>query len=110
MTKLLSPKLALLTIFVLACFGTITAQNVAPADGTKPPNTGAPPKRPNLLLLLGLSQEQTQQIRRMNQARKPLMEAAARRLGDANKAMDEAIYTDNFDESVFRTRLTELQQ
>src|SRR5262249_27084352 len=109
MTRL-SPRLVLLLAFVLACVGAGIAQTAPPPDGAKPPNNVAPPKRPNLVQLLGLAPEQAQQVRKMNQARKPLMEAAQRRLGEANRAMDEAIYADNFDESVFRTRLTELQQ
>jgi Spy/CpxP family protein refolding chaperone len=59
--------------------------------------------------LLGLTPEQFQQIRRMNQARKPEMDRAAIRLRLANRALDETIYADNLDEAAFQTRLKELQ-
>lgn len=109
---MLSPKVILLLLFMLAGFGAASAQNSPPPDGVKPPFDGPPggkQTRPNLLRILGLSREQMQQIRAMNQARKPLMEAATGRLRAANRALDEAIYADNVDDSVFQARLKELQ-
>jgi len=94
------------------CFGAVAAQDNPPSDAVKPPLNqppGGAPKRPNLLLFLGLSPEQMQQIRRMNQARKPLVEAATLRLRAANRALDEAIYADDVDEPTFQARLKELQ-
>jgi Spy/CpxP family protein refolding chaperone len=107
MNKLLSPKFALLLFFALASFGAASAQNAPPPDGAKPP--GPQVKRPNLIQLLGLSPEQAQQVRKINQSRKPLMEAATMRLREANRAMDVAIYADTVDESAFQARLKELQ-
>ena len=66
-------------------------------------------KRPNLLMTLGLSPEQLQQIKKMNQQRKPLLDAAMVRVRNANRALDEAIYADNFDEATFQASLKELQ-
>ena len=45
----------------------------------------------------------------MNQARKPLMDAAMVRVRNANRALDEAIYADNLDEAAFQANLKEVQ-
>ena len=67
------------------------------------------PQRPNLLRDLGLSPDQVQAIRRMNRAQKPLIEAAAERLRNANRLLDEAIYADNLDENLVNERIREVQ-
>ena len=102
MNNLLSPKLYLLLLLMLGCFGAAVAQDGPPPDGPQKP------KRPNLLAALGLSPEQQQAVRRINQQRKPLMEAALARLKVANQAVDEAIYADNLDETAFQAKLREL--
>lgn len=66
-------------------------------------------QRPNLLRDLGLSPEQVLAIRRMNQARRPIMEAATERLRNANRLLDEAIYADNLDENLVNERIREVQ-
>jgi Spy/CpxP family protein refolding chaperone len=109
MKDILSPKLILLLSVVLVCFGGALAQDNPPTDKGKPPFPGPDAKRPNLLRILGLSPEQMQQIKRMNQARKPEMDAAAVRLRMANRALDEAIYADTVDDAVFQARLKDLQ-
>lgn len=65
--------------------------------------------RPNLMRELGLSQEQIQQIRRMNAERKPEMNQAQRRLRMANRALDQAIYSDSVNDEEVQTRLKEFQ-
>lgn len=68
-------------------------------------------KRPKLLDELGLSREQVQQIRRINQERKPFMQEARRRLDEANRALDEAIYGDNIaSDAEIQSRMREVQQ
>ena len=112
MNSLLSPKLVFLFLFILAGFGAAMAQDGLPPDAGKPPidaRPGGQQKRPNLVSMLGLSPEQARQVRQMNQARKPLMEAAMQRLRAANRALDEAIYADNVDDAAFQARLKELQ-
>jgi len=110
MNKMLSPRLVLLTVVVLAGFTSVFAQDNPPPDATRPPaEQGQKIKRPDLLRILGLTPEQMQQVRRMNQQRKPLMDAAMVRLRNANRALDEAIYADNFDEAIFQASLKELQ-
>jgi Spy/CpxP family protein refolding chaperone len=110
MNKMLSPKLVLLTICVLAGFTSVLAQDNPPPDASRPPlGERHQIKRPNLLRILGLSPEQTQQIKKMNQDRKPFLDAAMVRVRNANRALDEAIYADNFDEATFQASLKELQ-
>jgi Spy/CpxP family protein refolding chaperone len=93
---------------LLAAFGVAAAQDNPPPDGPKPPQ-GGQPQRPNLFRVLGLSPDQLQQIRKLNQERKPQMDAATLRLREANRALDEAIYADNLDEALVQIRLKDLQ-
>ena len=65
--------------------------------------------RPNLLAELGLSPEQVQQIRRLNQGRRAAMMQAQRRMREANRALDMAIYRDTVSDEEFQTRLREVQ-
>lgn len=113
MNRLLSPKLFLFIVFLLAGLCPVLAQDNPPPDGSRPPmgrgGPGRQGKRPDLLMILGLSPEQMQQIKRMNQQRKPLLDAAMVRVRNANRALDEAIYADNFDEATFQASLKELQ-
>jgi Spy/CpxP family protein refolding chaperone len=68
-----------------------------------------PRARPNLLRELGLTPEQLQQIQRINQERRPQMEAAGLRLREANRALDEAIYSDALNEADVEARLKDVQ-
>src|SRR5687767_112685 len=79
-------------------------QDVPPADNAmhdrQPEN-----KRPNLLAELGLSQEQVQQIRRINQERRSVMMTAQRRMREANRDLDIAIYGESVSDREFEQRL-----
>lgn len=94
---------------VLLFAGAAFAQDTKPADA--PPPAGNQPQdvRGNVLRELGLSQQQMQQIRRLNMARKPLMDDAQQRLRQATRALNQAIYADEVNESDFQARLKELQ-
>jgi Spy/CpxP family protein refolding chaperone len=94
-----------LSIFVVAA----TAFAVAAQDA-KPEASPEQPRQPNLLQQLGLTPEQVAQVKQINQQRKPLMEEAQRRMRDANKALDAAIYADNVDETDVRAKLEEVQR
>ena len=61
--------------------------------------------RQKVLMQLGLSRDQVQQIRRLNQERKPLMDEAQRRFREANAALDLAIYSDQPSDSDVEARL-----
>ena len=105
-------KYAKLFLFIIAAMITVSApakgqDGPPPEDG---PHEGRPDdRRPNLLAELGLSPEQVQQIRRMNQERRPAMMDAQRRLREANRDLDIAIYGEAVSEQEFQTRLKEFQ-
>lgn len=108
--KMLSPKLVFLLLIGLVAVSGVLGQDNPPNDVNKRPlDRRQQGGRPNILRELGLTQEQFQQIRRINQGRKPEMDRAALRLRMANRALDDTIYADNLDEAVFHTRLKELQ-
>lgn len=83
----------------------------APAADVKPTPAAndQPDNKINFLAQLGLSREQIQQIRRLNQERRPLMVAAQMRLRAANRALDEAIYSDTMSDNDVDARTKELQ-
>lgn len=113
MKTLLSPKIFLFAVLIVGGFSAVLAQdNPPPQDANRPPvdqKQDRQMKRPDLLRILGLTPEQMQQVRKMNRERKPLLDAAMVRLRNANRALDEAIYADNLDETVFQASLKELQ-
>ncbi|HEX9960372.1 MAG TPA: periplasmic heavy metal sensor [Pyrinomonadaceae bacterium] len=99
----------IMTLFV---FGFVVAETKAQDE--MPPDEQRPPmerqrRRPNLLEELNLSREQIQQIRRINQARRPLMQEAQMRFRQANRALDEAIYADSPNETDVQARMKEVQ-
>lgn len=66
-------------------------------------------QRPNLFAELGLSPDQVQQIRRLNQERRPRMQQARRRMFEAQRNLDMAIYGDSMSDSDFNAQLKEFQ-
>jgi len=62
-------------------------------DDFQQPKRAARPFR--IMQELDLTSEQIQQIRRINQARRPIMQDAARRWRMANRDLDAAIYADD---------------
>lgn len=72
-------------------------------------------ERPNiqprrLFEQLGLSREQIQQIRRINQERQPLMREAQDNMRDATRALDQAIYAETVSEETVQARLKDVQE
>ncbi|CAN5351305.1 hypothetical protein BH10ACI2_BH10ACI2_11800 [soil metagenome] len=65
--------------------------------------------RANMLKMLGLTRDQMFQIRKLNDERKPLMDLAQKRSRDANRALDEAIYSDQVTDIDVSARLKEAQ-
>jgi Spy/CpxP family protein refolding chaperone len=87
-------KKVLFIIFAILMFSfAAVAQDAPPTPQTDPA------KRPNLLRELGLSPEQVQTIRTINQAQKPKMELAQRNFRQARKALDDAVYAEEFVET-----------
>lgn len=110
MNKTLSPEVVFLLMLIFCGVGSVAGQaNLQPAGDRPQLEQRDEIKRPNLLRILDLSPAQLLEVRRINQARKPLMEAAQMRLGDANRALDETIYADTFDEAAFESRLKDVQ-
>ena len=108
--RYLSPKLSILTFAAALLFATpALAQNDPLSEGAPQERRVADEGRPNLLRELGVSSEHLQEIRRMNQARRPLMEDATRKLREANRALDMAIYADSLNETDVTARLKEFQ-
>lgn len=108
------PKLIVFAFAVVAGLSmTAFSQNDPPVE---PPQNarfakpaGQPGPRPNLLQELGLTREQIQAVRRINQERKPVEQAARKRFQDANRSLNMAIYSDNVDEADFQAKLSEFQ-
>jgi protein CpxP len=96
-------------IAVVGAATALRAQDGPPPQGEPGPRDERGDDRPNLLAELGLSPEQVQQIRRMNQGRRPAMMLAQRRMHDANRALDMAIYRETVSDEEFQTRLKEVQ-
>lgn len=102
----ISLKLLLLLAFIFAAWTVTTAQ---PPDDKPPRENGAQGKEVNLLLELSLSPDQVKRLREMNRDRKPRMDAAQARMREANRALDQAVYSDSLDEGEVATRLKEYQ-
>ncbi|HTH50967.1 MAG TPA: periplasmic heavy metal sensor [Pyrinomonadaceae bacterium] len=97
-------KNVLLSIILIAIATlAIAAQDTQPQAQPEQQRPG------NLLQQLGLSPDQLLQVRQLNQQRKPQMEEAQRRMREANKALDAAIYADNVDDNDVRAKLEEVQ-
>ena len=103
-----------LKLFLILLAGPLVMS--APAYGQDGPPPGNPEhedrredRRPNLFAELGLSPDQVQQIRRMNQERRPAMMEAQRRMREANRNIDIAIYGESISDADFQTRLKEFQ-
>lgn len=87
----------------------ITAQDDPPPEEMqRPPMNQPQDRRGDALRELGLSREQMQQMRRLNMERRPLMNEAQRRVREANRALDDAIYADEVNETEVQARLKEL--
>ena len=99
--------LFLFTALAAVATGAYGQDGPPPEDGPHDERPDA--RRPNLLAELGLSREQIQQIRRFNQERRPAMMQAQRRMVDANRALDAAIYRDSPSGEEFQAGLKEVQ-
>jgi Spy/CpxP family protein refolding chaperone len=101
--------LSVVFVFVL-CAGSVLAPDV-PRPVGPPPDArhNGDQARPNLLRELNLSPDQLIAIRKINQDKRAQMEEAGHRLREANRMLDESIYSDAADESDFRVRLAEFQ-
>jgi len=81
----------------------------SPADVQRPAMRS--PNDPHLEMLrnLGLTDEQVQQIKKIHMDQRPLMDQAQKRLREANRSLNDAIYADQVNEADFQARLSEFQ-
>jgi Spy/CpxP family protein refolding chaperone len=99
-------KKIFITIFAIAIFGiSAFAQEVTQPN----PEGAAKVQRPRLMEELGLTKEQTQQIRRINLQRQPMMKEAQQQVRLSQKALDEAIYADVADEGEIKEKVKAVQ-
>lgn len=76
----------------VTAFSSVSAQEPV-SDEIQNPRPAARPFR--IMQELGLTREQIQQVRRINQARRPIMQEAQRRWRMANRDLDLAVYADD---------------
>lgn len=99
--------LVILVSLLIISSSPVEAQDELPPDA--PNKQQERQNRPNLFAELGLSPQQRQQIRRVNVENRPFVRAAQRRLHEANRSLDQAIYADNPNEAEIAARLKEVQ-
>lgn len=63
----------------------------------------------DVLQQLGLTQDQIRQIRKTNMERRPLLIEAQAKVREANRSLDDAIYSDTVDEQLVKDRLRQAQ-
>ena len=105
-------KSAIFSYFLLGLVTAVAGQETKPnetQESENPTVNQQPDIRTAALRQLGLSREQVQQIRKMNLERKPIMEEAQRRLREANRSLDEAIYADQVNDDDVKDRVKGVQ-
>ena len=109
--KTLLGYLTLPAILLFAAAAIFAQNNISDTTAKPPANSVKPPeKRPNLFQELGLTPDQIAQIKGINIERKPLMEEATKKLREANRNVDMAIYADSPNEADVQARLEEYRQ
>ncbi|HQZ82243.1 MAG TPA: Spy/CpxP family protein refolding chaperone [Pyrinomonadaceae bacterium] len=109
-------KLNISAYILLGAFALLGLTQQALSQETPQPVNGrsvqakAVDKREAIMRELGLTDEQKAQLRDLNKARKPQIQAAQKTFRDAMKALDAAIYADVFDEYAYNLRLSDLQK
>lgn len=101
----LSPRFLLTLAALIAFTGAAFGQDGPPGQDRRPPND----QRPDPIAELGLSAEQIQQFRHLNQQHRPLMNDAQKRMREANRELDMAIYADVVSDGDIREKLKAFQ-
>lgn len=107
-------KAFVFAIASLIAVNTVAAQEARPADAPPPAEQRQAADQlrrdhGNLLQQLGLLDEQVQQIRKLNAEKRPLMGEALKRLHEATRALDAAIYADQLNVADIQLRLKETE-
>ncbi|MEP6902124.1 MAG: Spy/CpxP family protein refolding chaperone [Actinomycetota bacterium] len=108
MKKLHFLSLVFVGLLIFLTFSTVNAQEPVTPDNQNP-NTTTTVRPFKIFEELGLTREQIQQIRRINQERKPIMQEAQLHWREANRNLDSAIYSDNTTDEEVQTRMKEAQ-
>jgi Spy/CpxP family protein refolding chaperone len=100
---------------VLLSLAVLMAVSSAAVAQDGPPRGRVDQKRPranlrrDLFRELGLNPYQKGQIGQLNLRRRPLLQAAQQRFREANQRLDQAIYSDQLNETEVQDRLKEVQ-
>ncbi len=101
-----SLKIVFVFLIIAACSLLVFGQQIDGSDDQNPQRDGS--QKIRLLRELGLSREQIQKIRLINQETRPQKQKAAQRLRDARQELDSAIYADEADESKLRSLISDV--
>ena len=95
---------------LMLILGTVTVfgQEEKPQP-TPGPEMNRPNQQVRMLRELGLTPEQIQQIRRINSERRQVTADAQLKLRDANRALDDAIYSENVSEEEVKLKMKDVQ-
>ena len=103
---LLSPKFVLTVAAFFALAGSTFAQDGPQRQNARRTQNN---QRPDIARELGFSPEQVQEFTRLNQHHRPMMDEALKRMRDANRELDMAIYADVVSDGEVRTKLKAFQ-
>jgi len=107
--KINAPTISLAVVFLLACaFSSTQAQSTAPQTQTPDTTATQTTQTPNLQTELGLSPEQIQKWRALNQDLGPQEFAGAQKVRQAKRALADAMESPTPNEEVIKQRAKEL--
>jgi Spy/CpxP family protein refolding chaperone len=99
----------LILLLALALSGmSVYGQDETPQPGPTP-DVNKPNQQFRIMRELGLTQDQVQQIRRINAQRREITQEAQTKLREATRALDTAIYSENVSEEEVKLRMRDVQ-
>ena len=96
-------------LLMLMTFSIVNGQEQVPPPENQNPNPNQTVRPFKIFEELGLTPEQIQQIRRINQERKPIMQEVQQKLREATRNLDLAIYADITNEDDIKSRMKDMQ-
>ena len=96
-------------LLMLMTFSIVNGQEQVPPPENQTPNPNQTVRPFKIFEELGLTPEQIQQIRRINQERKPIMQEVQQKLREATRNLDLAIYADITNEDDIKSRMKDMQ-
>jgi len=107
--RIKAPTISLAIVFLLACaFSSTQAQTTAPQTQTQDTAASQTTQTPNLQTELGLTPDQIQKWRALNQDLGPQERAGAQKVRQAKRALADAMESPNPNEEVIKQRAKEL--